>query len=124
MKNRINTYCINLQHLSSVVTLYEKIHELEEKKQSLVDEANSKGTPAEEREKLLKQVHRRNSLDNSPCLNYFRGFLWSFSGIIITYCVSYFLFRNLCRSKMITRKSDQLRKGGRQEHRLYIQRQS
>ena len=39
-----------------LVTLYEKIHELEEKKQSLVDEANSKGTPAEEREKLLKQV--------------------------------------------------------------------
>ena len=38
------------------VTLYEKIHELEEKKQSLVDEASSKGTPAEEREKLLKQV--------------------------------------------------------------------
>lgn len=41
---------------SFAVTLYEKIHELEEKKQSLVEEANSKGTPAEEREKLLKQV--------------------------------------------------------------------
>lgn len=40
------------------MTLYEKIHELEEKKQSLVDEANSKGTPAEEREKLLKQVSK------------------------------------------------------------------
>ena len=38
------------------MTLYEKINELEEKKQSLVEEANSKGTPAEEREKLLKQV--------------------------------------------------------------------
>ena len=38
------------------VALYEKIHELEEKKQSLVEEANSKGTPAEEREKLLRQV--------------------------------------------------------------------
>ncbi|XP_028401996.1 intraflagellar transport protein 74 homolog isoform X2 [Dendronephthya gigantea] len=42
------------------VTLYEKIHELEEKKQSLVDEANSKGTPTEEREKLLKQVKDDN----------------------------------------------------------------
>ncbi|XP_046846357.1 intraflagellar transport protein 74 homolog [Xenia sp. Carnegie-2017] len=42
------------------VTLYEKIHELEEKKQNLVEEDMSKGTPAEEREKLLKQVKDDN----------------------------------------------------------------
>ena len=40
------------------VTLYEKLNELEEKKQSLVDEMEkeNRGTPAEERERLLKQV--------------------------------------------------------------------
>ena len=40
------------------VTLYEKLNELGEKKQSLVDEMEkeNKGTPAEERERLLKQV--------------------------------------------------------------------
>jgi len=41
-----------------LVTLYEKLNELEEKKQSLIDEMEkeNKGTPAEERERLLKQV--------------------------------------------------------------------
>lgn len=40
------------------MTLYEKLNELEEKKQSLVVEMEkeNRGTPAEEREKLLKQV--------------------------------------------------------------------
>jgi len=40
------------------VTLYEKLNELGEKKQSLIDEMEreNKGTPAEERERLLKQV--------------------------------------------------------------------
>lgn len=40
------------------VTLYEKLNELGEKKQSLIDELEkeNKGTPAEERERLLKQV--------------------------------------------------------------------
>jgi len=42
------------------VTLYEKIDELEEKKQSLEDEMKRKDTPAEEREKLLKQVKEDN----------------------------------------------------------------
>ena len=42
----------------SLVTLYEKLNELGEKKQSLVDEMEkeNRGTPAEERERLLKQV--------------------------------------------------------------------
>lgn len=41
-----------------LVTLYEKLNELGEKKQSLIDEMEkeNKGTPAEERERLLKQV--------------------------------------------------------------------
>lgn len=40
------------------VTLYEKLNELGEKKQSLIDEMEkeNRGTPAEERERLLKQV--------------------------------------------------------------------
>ena len=40
------------------MTLYEKLNELGEKKQSLIDEMEkeNKGTPAEERERLLKQV--------------------------------------------------------------------
>ncbi len=40
------------------MSLYEKISELEEKKQSLMDEMerNKKSSPAEERERLLKQV--------------------------------------------------------------------
>ena len=41
-----------------LVSLYEKINELESKKQSLLDEMEkeNKGSPAEERERLLKQV--------------------------------------------------------------------
>ena len=41
------------------MTLYEKLNELGEKKQSLLDEMEkeNKGTPAEERERLLKQVN-------------------------------------------------------------------
>jgi len=42
------------------VTLYEKIFELEEKQVSLVDEMKRKETPAEERERLLKQVRDDN----------------------------------------------------------------
>ncbi|XP_078353476.1 intraflagellar transport protein 74 homolog [Oculina patagonica] len=44
------------------VTLYEKLNELGEKKQSLVDEMEkeNRGTPAEERERLLKQVKEDN----------------------------------------------------------------
>ncbi|KAK2555052.1 Intraflagellar transport protein 74-like protein [Acropora cervicornis] len=43
------------------VTLYEKLNELEEKKQSLIDEMEkeNKGTPAEERERLLKQLQEK-----------------------------------------------------------------
>ena len=41
------------------MTLYEKLNELGEKKQSLIDEMEkeNRGTPAEERERLLKQVN-------------------------------------------------------------------
>ena len=41
------------------VTLYDKLNELGEKKQSLIDEMEkeNRGTPAEEREKHLKQVN-------------------------------------------------------------------
>lgn len=42
------------------VRLYEQLHELEERKSQLIAEEQSKGTPAEEREKLLKQVKEDN----------------------------------------------------------------
>ena len=48
-----------VSYLYLQVTLYEKLNELGEKKQSLLDEMEkeNKGTPAEERERLLKQVN-------------------------------------------------------------------
>ncbi|XP_006812262.1 intraflagellar transport protein 74 homolog [Saccoglossus kowalevskii] len=42
------------------VRLYEQLHELEAKKASIVDEEQQKGSPAEERERLLKQVKEDN----------------------------------------------------------------
>ncbi|RUS78399.1 hypothetical protein EGW08_013847 [Elysia chlorotica] len=42
------------------VRLYDQLHELEIKRDSLVEEAKSKGSPAEEREALLKQVKEDN----------------------------------------------------------------
>lgn len=42
------------------VRLYEQLHELDEKKNSLVLEEQSRGSPAEERERLLKQVKDDN----------------------------------------------------------------
>ncbi|XP_067677226.1 intraflagellar transport protein 74 homolog [Haliotis asinina] len=42
------------------VRLYEQLHELEARRDQLVEEAKSRGTPAEEREKLLKQVKEDN----------------------------------------------------------------
>ena len=38
------------------VRLYDQLHELESKRNSLQEEARMRGTPAEERERLLKQV--------------------------------------------------------------------
>lgn len=40
--------------------LYEQVHELEVKRDSLLEEAQSRGDPAQEREKLLKQVKEDN----------------------------------------------------------------
>ncbi|GFS09394.1 intraflagellar transport protein 74-like protein [Elysia marginata] len=42
------------------VRLYDQLHELEVKRDSLLEEAKSKGSPAEEREALLKQVKEDN----------------------------------------------------------------
>ncbi|KAK3786793.1 hypothetical protein RRG08_061344 [Elysia crispata] len=42
------------------VRLYDQLHELEMKRDSLLEEAKSKGSPAEERETLLKQVKEDN----------------------------------------------------------------
>ncbi|XP_033108162.1 intraflagellar transport protein 74 homolog isoform X2 [Anneissia japonica] len=42
------------------VRLYEQLHELEAKKTQLIQEEQSKGSPAEERERLLKQVKEDN----------------------------------------------------------------
>lgn len=46
--------------ISLPVRLYDQIHELEIKRDSLIDEAKAKVTPAVEREKLLKQVKEDN----------------------------------------------------------------
>ncbi|KAI0209160.1 intraflagellar transport 74 [Lamellibrachia satsuma] len=43
------------------VRLYEQLHELEEKRDQLLEETQSRGTPQQEREKLLKQVKEDNS---------------------------------------------------------------
>ena len=40
--------------------LYEQLHELEEKRDQLMSEVQSKATPQEEREKLLKLVKDDN----------------------------------------------------------------
>ena len=42
------------------VRLYEQLHELEEKRDQLVEEQREKGSPQEERETLLKQVKDNN----------------------------------------------------------------
>ncbi|XP_033636610.1 intraflagellar transport protein 74 homolog [Asterias rubens] len=42
------------------VRLYEQLHELEEKKAQLIAEDQTRGTPTEERERLLKQVKEDN----------------------------------------------------------------
>ena len=42
------------------VRLYEQLHEVEEKRDQLVEEMNARSTPQEEREKLLKQVKEDN----------------------------------------------------------------
>ncbi|XP_071844490.1 intraflagellar transport protein 74 homolog [Apostichopus japonicus] len=42
------------------VKLYNQLHELEEKKKQLEEEEKAKGTPAEERDRLLKQVKINN----------------------------------------------------------------
>jgi len=46
---------------SAVVRLYEQLRELEEKRDQLMAELQAKGTPQEERERLLKQVKDDNS---------------------------------------------------------------
>ncbi len=43
-----------------LVRLYEQLHELEEKRDQLLEEQQSRGTPQEEREKLLRQVKEDN----------------------------------------------------------------
>ncbi|KAK2157503.1 hypothetical protein LSH36_190g05020 [Paralvinella palmiformis] len=42
------------------VRLYEQLHELEEKKNQLIEETQAKGSPQEERDRLLKQVKEDN----------------------------------------------------------------
>ncbi|XP_013407954.1 intraflagellar transport protein 74 homolog [Lingula anatina] len=63
----LNTKKTNLEEelsLSQVkqeaVQLYEKLFELEQKRDQLMEEAQAKGSPAEEREKLLNQVKQDN----------------------------------------------------------------
>ena len=43
-----------------LVRLYEQLNEMEVKRDSLIEEAKSTSSPAEEREKLLKQVKEDN----------------------------------------------------------------
>lgn len=46
--------------ISISVRLYEQLNEMELKRDSLIEEAKSTSSPAEEREKLLKQVKEDN----------------------------------------------------------------
>ncbi len=43
-----------------LVRLYEQLHELEEKRDTILVETQQRGTPQEERERLLKQVKEDN----------------------------------------------------------------
>jgi intraflagellar transport protein 74 len=40
--------------------LYEQLHDLEEKRDQILEETKAKGSPQDEREKLLKQVKEDN----------------------------------------------------------------
>lgn len=51
-----------------LVTLYEKISELEEKHAALLDEMKRRETPAEERERLLRQVPHYECCYHFHCL--------------------------------------------------------
>ena len=65
------------------MTLYEKLNELGEKKQSLIDEMEkeNRGTPAEERERLLKQV---NPVADDHIISHFHCyFLNTFTGLLL-----------------------------------------
>ena len=42
------------------VRQYEQLHDLEEKKEQLLEEQKARGSPQEERERLLKQVKEDN----------------------------------------------------------------
>ena len=45
---------------SLAVRLYEQLHELEEKRDQLIEETQAKGSPQEERDTLLKTVKEHN----------------------------------------------------------------
>ncbi|XP_055885868.1 intraflagellar transport protein 74 homolog [Biomphalaria glabrata] len=52
---------LSLSHVKQeAVRLYDQIHEFEVKRDALIEEAKTRGSPAEEREKLLKQVKEDN----------------------------------------------------------------
>jgi len=45
----------------NAVRLYEQLRDLEERRDTLLQEVQAKGTPQEEKEKLLKQVKEDNT---------------------------------------------------------------
>ena len=60
MSIHVNTCYLTYWFILLVVRLYEQLHELEEKKEQLIEETQAKGSPQEERDRLLKQVKEDN----------------------------------------------------------------
>ena len=67
------------------VRLYEQLNDLEMKRDSLIEEAKSTTSPAEEREKLLKQVKEDNQEIASMERQYVKIFFVSFHFLAILY---------------------------------------
>ena len=53
----------HLQVKQDAVVLYEKLQDLEEKRAEIINENQKRGTPKEERERLLLQVNFINSIN-------------------------------------------------------------
>jgi Tfp pilus assembly protein PilO len=74
----INLYCTGWFLVA--VRLYEQLHELEEKRDALLQEFQAKGTPQDERERLLKQVKE----DNTEIASMERQYVTQVLNVVIT----------------------------------------
>ena len=72
------------------VRLYEQLHELDDKRDQLLEETQSRGTPQQEREKLLKQVKG----DNSEMASMEKQCVANYSKLtLVSYSVQFYLLR-------------------------------